>query len=324
MEGISIMKFAPYSFSKINLFETCPMKFKFQYIDKIRTPFKMNDVLEKGSYIHLILEKLAKNDMVLPEVKYNFRHSTEEQVKEYNVIAHDFIFSEIGYNYLQNEEQKFFGAEVEFGIKVEDGKLASTSYWNKKALFRGKIDHANMGNGVMHLLDWKSGKVSGFPAPLQLVMYAVWCFLEFPEIHTVETAFVYVEHEEEKRYVFTRDMLGKLSKKMLEKVYNIEHEEKFEKKESKLCEYCEFRLQGLCEETSNTDFNDTLSKFNPTKKDKQNIWFYMHPESGSAWRQDFELLDHDGLVEEIDETTWWNLDEQGYVVDRDIIKKENI
>ena len=262
------MKYSPYSFSKINLFETCPRKFKYKYIDKIRTEFKMNDVLEKGSYIHLMLEELAKNDMVAQNVAYNFKHSTEEQIQEYKGIFHDFVFSDIGHHYLNNPEQKFFGAEVEFGVIIEEGKWRSTSYWNKKALFRGKIDHANSGDGTMHLLDWKSGKVSAFPAPLQLVMYAVWCFLEFPDVHTVQTAFVYLEHGKEKQYIFKREILEALMKKVAEKIYNIEHETEFPMNETKLCEFCEFRLQGICSPKSGIEFADELMKYNPSRNSK--------------------------------------------------------
>jgi len=315
------MKFTPYSFSKINLFETCPLKFKYQYIDKLRTPFKMNATLEKGSYIHLMLEELAKNEMVAQKVSYNFKHSTKEQVQGYNAIFHDFVFSELGYHYLNNPEQKFFGAEVEFGVVIEDGEWRATSYWNKKALFRGKIDHVNSSDGVMHLLDWKSGKVSAFPAPLQLVMYAVWCFLKYPDVHTVQTAFVYLEHGEEKPYVFKREHLEALMKKVAEKIYNIEHETKFTKKESKLCDYCEFRLQGICESQTGTELADDMMKFNP--KPRVKLWFYMHPESGCAWRQDWQMTndEHDELTEEIDEELFWQLEDLGYDIDRNILSK---
>jgi len=260
------MKFTPYSFSKQNTFETCKLKFKFQYIDKIRTEFKMNAVLEKGSYIHLILEQLAKNNGVLPEIEYNFKHSTDEEIHNYKTIAHNFVYSELGYKYLDNTDDKFFGAEVEFGVKSENGIWSSTNYYDKKALFRGKIDHANKIGSTMYLLDWKSGRVSAFPAPLQLVMYAVWCFLKFPEIDTVNTAFVYLEHGKEKRYIFKRKHLRSLQEKIAEKLYNIEMETEFPKTESALCEYCQFRLSGDCTETSNEDFNDNLMKFAPKMK----------------------------------------------------------
>lgn len=262
------MKFTPYSFSKLNTFEQCPMKFKFKYIDKISTPFKMNATLEKGSYIHLLLEELAKNDMVLPKVSYDFKYSSRQDIVSYKKTFRDFVFSDFGEKYLSNDDYTFFGAEVEFGVKLEDGVLSETSYWNKKALFRGKIDHVNIHDDTMYLLDWKSGRVNQYPAILQLVMYAVWCFLKYENINIVKTAFVYIEHGVEKTYTFKRKHLDDLIAKVMEKINNVELETKFNKKESKLCEYCEFRLQGLCKETSNIDINNEMLRFIPKRKIK--------------------------------------------------------
>jgi len=265
------MKFSPYSFSKQSTFEQCPAKFKFQYIDKIKTEFKMNDILEKGSFIHLILEEFAKNNGVFPDnIEYNFRHSSEEQIQEYKEIANNFIFSEIGYNYLNNELGKFFGAEVEFGVKIDDsGKWVSTNYYDKKVLFRGKIDHANKYDNIMELLDWKTGKINESPQVLQLIMYAVWCFLKFPEVDEVHTAFVYIEHSSEKRYTFKRKMLKALQATIARKLIEIELEEKFEKHEDGLCQFCQFRLAGVCEETSNDEFITDMMKYSYNYSNKE-------------------------------------------------------
>lgn len=328
------MKFAPYSFSKQNCFGSCPKKFEFNYIKKIRTPFKMNATLEKGSYVHLLLENLAMGK--LHETTYEFKHSTPEQKEEYKGVFKDFITSDVGKMYLDKEN--FFGAEVEFGVKVnEDGTWASTSYYNKKALFRGKIDHANKNGSVMELLDWKTGKINAFPAPLQLVMYAVWCFLEFPEVEEVRTAFVYVEHGVEKPYIFKRSHKEALEKKILEKLMEIEHAKEFPKKESKLCDYCEYRKDGLCDPETASEFTDNMMKYAPKKKVKkendietlldeelpQTVWYYMHPESGCAWKQDFPDPMEDGLTQEVEPDLFYSLDDLGYDVDHTLHTKEN-
>ena len=311
------MKFTPYSFSKQNTFAQCPFKFKLQYIDKIKTPFKMNAILEKGSYIHLILEEIANNDGVLPEIEYKFKYSTKEEIQGYKVIAHDFIYSELGYKYLNPENGKFFGAEVEFGVKLVDGKWLDTNYYDKNAMFRGKIDHMNKLGERAEVIDWKSGKVNSDPAVLQVIMYAIWVFIKFPEVQEVDSVFVYVEHGQEKRFTFKRSHLIPLMKKLVEKIYNIEKAIKYPKTENGLCPFCQYRLSGDCEETSNLDFNDDLMKFAPKVQTK---WFFMHPESGCAWIQDHPLreVESDGLVEEVDEDLFWQLEDLGYDIEREI------
>ena len=57
------MKFSPYSFSKIGTFSQCPYRFKLQYIDKIKIPFEINIALEKGKYIHSLIEQYIKNEV---------------------------------------------------------------------------------------------------------------------------------------------------------------------------------------------------------------------------------------------------------------------
>jgi hypothetical protein len=50
------MIFAPYSFSKINTWKTCPRQFKYRYIDKLPTQPRDMTALLKGSAVHSILE----------------------------------------------------------------------------------------------------------------------------------------------------------------------------------------------------------------------------------------------------------------------------
>ena len=42
------MKHAPYSYSKISTFQQCPLKFKFQYIDRIPVDQEQSPAIERG------------------------------------------------------------------------------------------------------------------------------------------------------------------------------------------------------------------------------------------------------------------------------------
>ena len=125
------MKYAPFSFSKINLFEQCPLKFKFQYIDKLGT-FIPNLATERGSFIHTLLE----NDTKSKPTKFKFTIATPKEQNECIDIFIAFKKSELGQRYLEVPSE----AEVHFGMKFIDGVLSPCSYYDKEALFRGKID----------------------------------------------------------------------------------------------------------------------------------------------------------------------------------------
>ena len=122
-------------------------------------------------------------------------------------------------------------------------------------------------HSIIDSIDWKTGKVSGFPQPLQLAMYAIYLFEQYPDVETIRTAFVYVEHNnKEKVYTFDRSHLSVLKKKILEKIVNMENEKKFSKKESRLCDYCDFRTAGLCEPETHDEFAEKMMQM--TKKEK--------------------------------------------------------
>lgn len=293
------MKYNPYSFSKISTF-SCPMKFKLNYIDKIRVKTS-NIALEKGSYIHQMLEDYSKS---VEDSNFEFRLSTPEQIREYQEIFQNFVDSPEGHKYLDPEP---FGVELEFALKIEDKKLVPTNYHNKQALIRGKIDHAIRPSvNRMILLDWKTGKVKDVPDVLQVLVYAVWCFYNFPEVDVVDTAFVYVEHSQSKEYTFTRANLKKFEEKMLQKIIEIELAKEFPKRETALCNWCDYRKQGICTETNNADFNNDMMKYSMNfgiQYSERGLgrekFHYVHQESGCCWTsyKDDEMVGGDGCVE---------------------------
>ena len=57
------MKISKYSYSKINLFNSCPLKYKFVYIDK---KYKKDESIEAflGKLIHQTLEWIYKQKSI--------------------------------------------------------------------------------------------------------------------------------------------------------------------------------------------------------------------------------------------------------------------
>ncbi len=245
---------SPYSFSKINTYELCPLKFKFQYLDKLGI-FQRSLATERGSFIHLLLENHTKDK----KTKFKFHIATEEQQKECFDIFVKFLDSKLGQKYMVKDAE----AEVHFGIKKTMTGFETCSYYDKEALFRGKIDQLILKDHEALIGDYKTGKISLYPAPLQLLMYVIWAFYEYPELEEINTSFIYVEHDKEKLYKFTRKHLFTALKKVLEKIITIENDKVFEKKEGPLCDYCDFRAAGLCLPETNDEFEDKMMKFNP-------------------------------------------------------------
>jgi CRISPR/Cas system-associated exonuclease Cas4 (RecB family) len=64
----------PFSFSRISTYQLCPLKFKFQYIDRVPVDEQPSPAIERGLAIHQLAEdRLNQNDPQWPEEHAPFR-----------------------------------------------------------------------------------------------------------------------------------------------------------------------------------------------------------------------------------------------------------
>jgi RecB family exonuclease len=236
------MKYAPYSYSKIECFEQCPYKFKLQYIDKHKVPSE-NIHLERGTLFHHLLEHTTPNkNYKIPE--YTSKILSESEIKEvydkYNKFTIQPIFQRI-------LNLPAIGKEIEFGL---DKKLEPCSYYSENCVIRGKIDHLCINeDNVFFIVDWKTGKIKSkeyIPYANQLMLYAIWAFKALGKEKVIGN-FVYVEHDSSfHEYVFEKQYLPEYSKAFGQKISKIEKTENFEKNINKLCDYCDYKKYGIC------------------------------------------------------------------------------
>jgi len=235
------MKFSPYSHSRLDSFRTCPMKFKLQYIDKVKVPFEPNLALYKGSYIH---ECLEYNDD-RPDFKTNKIFTPEEKALAL-VSVNKFKEGPIWANIIK---QNYIN-EQKFAFKIIDAKLVSCDYWDKTSWIRGAIDVHWWEGDKIFIDDYKSGKDKStdtrFFTNDQMKTYAVWAFTEYPHINEVQTAFIYVEHGTQRHETFHRKDLTQLIKDLYADTKSCENGERYPKKVSPLCGYCSFKEFGHC------------------------------------------------------------------------------
>lgn len=232
-------KFAPYSFSKINSFLSCPRKFKYSYIDKIKVKQEQYHLI-RGKYIHHLLE--CYRNPLKDSIKPHKQKIEDESVKEYKLLTATFIASPTGQKYIN---QDCIGREIELAF---DHKLSMCGYWDESCLFRGSIDRLNrINDSILCAVDWKTGKYDPKRPPNnQLKFYALWCFMEYPEIKTVDCHYVYIETGNVTEYTYTRDDIKSLMKELLLKIKRIEKSRCFIKNQTVLCEYCDFYKCGKC------------------------------------------------------------------------------
>lgn len=241
------MLYNPYSPSKIGSWESCPRKFKYRYIDKIKTPRLDKDYFTLGHIVHSLLEHSDKNTKEQIEfIKHDrdiirSEFYTKDMVKKCFGIYNKFKNTSLGETLLS---YKPLGKELSVAL---DKKLKPCDYNDKNALFRGYIDavFGNEETDEIFIVDWKTGsdKSEGMykQSPDQLLMYAAWYFNKMPVDKLIIT-YVFVEHEDKKMtFNLTRDNIDKYNKLLINKILRIEKDKVFDKTISRLCDDCEYK-----------------------------------------------------------------------------------
>ena len=244
------MKFTPYSFSKMGSFHQCPRKFKLQYIDKIKIPFETNIALEKGKYLHHLIECDLKNE----KGNFVFKLSKDEDKNKYRQIFNNFIVSP-HYNFFKSLKEKYI--EQGFSLILDPSrqgknKLIPENYKNgKNVLVRGFIDFLAIKDDVNQktaiIVDWKSGKYKEDQNEMQVMIYSIWAFLRFSQIEKVETYFYFIEHNKFVSRTYYREQLNELIKNMIDYIKPIEKASQFPKNITALCDWCPFKKFGHCD-----------------------------------------------------------------------------
>lgn len=249
-----IYNLAPYSISKMGTYYQCPMKFKLQYIDKIRVPFTSNVALLKGSHIHKILE-------------HNFDYNTPFKTNEIYTESHVQTTKEIVQRYENSDLGILTKKLIQKGTLEEnfafdlDGNLVN--YRSRNAFFRGSADLYGVHGKQGFIIDYKSGKdksnVEDFGTD-QAKMYALYLFLKFPDIDSVKSTFFFIEHNTKKTYEYTKDKVSEYMQYFKDKTLIIENDKTYRKQESALCEYCDFYHHKHCTgQDSNTEVEDFMN-----------------------------------------------------------------
>lgn len=252
-----------WSLSKIQCFEQCKLKYKFQYIDKIQQiPTR---ALAKGSKIHSILEDIktinpdnlnntiqdtvSKIDSLNTNLKDNSTEikSAELDLESLNVVK-SFIESKT-YNTFKNIlVSETAVEELEIGLKIHNNKLIDCSFYDEDCLYRGKIDVLDKNV----IIDYKTGKAKEYQWQdfTQLEWYSIWVFLTHPDIYEITGHFIYVEHSVINSKTFYRKDLNSMIKRMLTRIRNaVIFNDKVNSKTdnilikspSKLCEWCQYK-----------------------------------------------------------------------------------
>lgn len=219
-----------FSYSKISLYERCPKKYYFKYIEKLQVPFEDKPVFEKGRFIHHIIEHYPE----LPEFNFKFKEVEDKKLDYLNQI-NEFITKNkkakffLDQNVLLHREKEFFLNE-----KLEEVKT------REESIINGIIDYVGHYNDNIILVDWKTGMSQKYASLNQLKFYSLYIFNNFPSINKLKVFLFFVEQDEYIYEELTRTDYKKTEEKYLKLIHTILDDTEYKCKKAEDCMRCEY------------------------------------------------------------------------------------
>lgn len=241
-----------YSQSKLNTYRDCPLKYKFAYVDKVRTPGTIEQFV--GSMVHEALEEFINaRSRYHRDLPYEDTCGIFDQKFDQN-YTDDLLVSK---DYLTNEDHKVRGHEFikrfyEIEAGREPGDVLGVEKWISFSIgassMGGYIDRLERIGNEFHIIDYKASDrpMSQDKADndWQLAIYEMAIREEFPEAQTVRLEWFYLGPGIVVRSARTPEQLKDLEGEICTLIDEIESDTEFLPLGNNWCP-CEYA--GLCE-----------------------------------------------------------------------------
>lgn len=206
-----------YSPNMLKTYKSCPLKYKFKYIDKISLPQKAS-FFEKGKKVHALANYyLMGNDIS------KFEPTLNESEKE-------------AWNNLKNNEffnLEYVNSEYNLSCKVGD-------FW-----IGGRLDAIVRKDNNLYILDYKTGSIPQNPETDYQTMVYLLCLSGAPFITPQNNLkFVYIDLKNNQNCVidFNQDIKSEYEKAIIQigsSIENAQYPEDIE--HQKMCNFCEYK-----------------------------------------------------------------------------------
>ena len=246
-----------FSHSRILSYETCPLRYKYAYIDRVKPDAEETADTYLGARVHEALEKLYRN------LDYGKLMSKKELLDFFNrewkknwadsilIVREDFTqedYRKMGERYITGyykryksfKEGKVVGLETTDFLSLDEGALYK---------YYIRIDRLmKMGNDLYEVHDYKANLTlpthENLDKDRQLAMYSLWVRQEFKDCQDVRLVWHFLAFDKEMESYRTEEQLKDLRREVLAKVRAIESAEEFPGNISRLCVWCLYK--GSC------------------------------------------------------------------------------
>ena len=273
-----------YSFSQIWVYQQCPKKYQYQYIDKIEKEFKSSPDLILWTSVHWWLERLYQqiNIFKLPTKQeflnkfhelwnLSIQESWEKLLYKWDQTAEDYIRR--WEHYLSDYYDTYHPFDW---IKVIWTELNLTFYLNKddnKQLFRWVIDRLDKQWDTYIINDYKTNK--NLPPEdkdnyrEQLTLYGLWVKQKYGKyLKNIKAKLHYLHFSQLDEWEINDDTLNPIIEKYSNLINEIDgakakyaesfntDKQAFPTKSNNLCKFCEYK--NLCPLFTHMNYEDEV------------------------------------------------------------------
>ena len=234
------------SASAIGTYEKCPRQYSYRYIEKPEIEVKEWAHLELGSCAHRVLEIFHETMIKAPVPPDQFSglmsKCFSEALKEFkpHLIKPNLPeLKEMIQGYLNsirlNGMPPTIAVEMPFNFNVGPYAL------------KGFIDRLDrISETEFKIVDYKTSKNPNYLTDFQLLVYAAAVRREYPEAKKFSGAYVLLKHgSKTKDFDFSLSDIDKCLNKIEKVGVTIESDTIFEKKPTRLCDWCDFK--AICQ-----------------------------------------------------------------------------
>jgi putative RecB family exonuclease len=245
---------ATYSHSRLETFEQCPQKYKFRYIDNLKTDKRTIEAF-LGSCVHQALEKLyadrragrvdSLDDLLAGyEQRWQQGFGPDVEVVRAGRTPEDYFRS--GREMLEKFYRRFHPFDQEATLDLE---LRINFPLADGADFTGVVDRlARNGDGTLEIHDYKTAQKlpsqREVESDRQLALYELAVRHRWPDTGRVRLVWHYLAHETELVATKTPAQLEAVRAGTLQLIRRVEAAREFPPRETKLCDWCEY--YGIC------------------------------------------------------------------------------
>ncbi|MCK5080777.1 MAG: PD-(D/E)XK nuclease family protein [Candidatus Moranbacteria bacterium] len=238
------------SYSSLNSFQTCPLRYKFSAIDKIK-PGKKSPEAVFGSIIHSTMQFIHTGSFILPTQKEALNHFSQKwnpdvftnEFQERAAFAQGIKIVQSYYKNNDPHDIKIVDIESRFSVDLKhNGEIH---------LISGIIDRIDKVEDGYEIIDYKTARKlpaqSHVDDNLQLLIYLLAFLKRYPQLaktpEKIKLSLYFLKHDTKLSTTKTLSQLKDETEKILNLLDEIK-DSSFEPQTSPLCDWCDY--QEIC------------------------------------------------------------------------------